>query len=510
MTASSDDDTDINLGQNTRMHVYAFTMRLQDSPVYETESKNVETNEVCSMSWHRSSPSMLLVFTANSWQIFELSDLNRLVTYYSDVQICDGKLLSGERAAVCRADGTIYIYQLHHPVDLLTKPTIGAVGDPSLLVILQGSVNENPWPSHTLFCMLELEKYYSVCCIDSENSINLWEFDEISRDHSQNKVLLQQPKLRTSMEEQWQMIKHSPPPICDFKLSCRRLCGHRSAVTCFLYPHEEHSRYDRQVLVSGANDFSVITWNLNTGSILYRFCVQGGPILRMLIPPENCSPRILHTICSVAGDNSVALLSLKEKRCLLLASRQLFPIVDIKWRPLDDFMLLKCEDESVYIWQMDTASLERIVNGQASEEILLACDGVTEVDDEAGASQAVQMFRALKNKNIAAMKQIATGGRVGKVTSTTEKAVELPPPMNIQAINKKPDSPHLVFFNIDSLIAGLLSIENELTSGETMENKSLSTILMGKQQPEPRSAAVPKVAWQTGSNHYLDVAKLCM
>lgn len=65
-------------------------------------------------------------------------------------------------------------------------------------------------------------------------------------------------------------------------------------------------------------------------------------------------PRVLHTICSVAGDNSAALLSLKENKCLLLASRQLFPITDVKWRPLDNFLLLKCEDETVYIWQMDT------------------------------------------------------------------------------------------------------------------------------------------------------------
>lgn len=38
-----------------------------------------------------------------------------------------------------------------------------------------------------------------------------------------------------------------------------------------------------------------------------------------------------------------------------------------------------------------------------AEEILLACNeqvGVAEIDDEAGASQAVQMLRALKNKNI--------------------------------------------------------------------------------------------------------------
>lgn len=48
-----------------------------------------------------------------------------------------------------------------------------------------------------------------------------------------------------------------------------------------------------------------------------------------------------------------------------------------------------------------------------------------------------------------------------------------------------------------------------MSSGENVENKSLSTILMGKQQSDSRTA-VAKIAWQTGSNLYLDVAKLCM
>lgn len=142
-----------------------------------------------------------------------------------------------------------------------------------------------------------------------------------------------------------------------------------------MYPHEEHPRYDIQILLSGSADFSVIVWNINTGSRLHRFCVQGGPVLRLVVPPENCNvsklllpkitfssainnfclqARILHTVCAVAGDNSAALLSLKENKCLLLASRQLFPIVEVRWRALDDFLLLKCEDDSVYVWQIDT------------------------------------------------------------------------------------------------------------------------------------------------------------
>ena len=59
-------------------------------------------------------------------------------------------------------------------------------------------------------------------------------------------------------------------------------------------------------------------------------------------------------ICSVAADYSVALLSLKERKCLMLASRHLFPVTTVKWRPLDDFLVVATEDGSVSVWQMET------------------------------------------------------------------------------------------------------------------------------------------------------------
>lgn len=38
----------------------------------------------------------------------------------------------------------------------------------------------------------------------------------------------------------------------------------------------------------------------------------------------------------------------------MLASRHLFPIQVIKFRPLDDFMIVGCGDGSVYVWEMET------------------------------------------------------------------------------------------------------------------------------------------------------------
>lgn len=41
----------------------------------------------------------------------------------------------------------------------------------------------------------------------------------------------------------------------------------------------------------------------------------------------------------------------------MLASRHLFPIQVIKWRPSDDYLVVGCSDGSVYVWQMDTGEL---------------------------------------------------------------------------------------------------------------------------------------------------------
>ncbi|KOX70671.1 WD repeat-containing protein 7 [Melipona quadrifasciata] len=114
------------------------------------------------------------------------------------------------------------------------------------------------------------------------------------------------------------------------------LLGHSGRVNCLLYPHGAAPRYDRAHLVSGSVDFAVCLWDLYAGTLIHRFCVHAGEITQLMVPPDNCSPRIQKCVCSVASDHSVTLLSLAERKCVVLASRHLFPVVTIKWRPLDE------------------------------------------------------------------------------------------------------------------------------------------------------------------------------
>lgn len=74
------------------------------------------------------------------------------------------------------------------------------------------------------------------------------------------------------------------------------LSGHGGRVNCLLYPHREHSRYDKNHLVSGGVDFAVCLWDLYAGTLLHRFCVHAGEITQLLVPPNNCSVSIFNKI----------------------------------------------------------------------------------------------------------------------------------------------------------------------------------------------------------------------
>lgn len=74
----------------------------------------------------------------------------------------------------------------------------------------------------------------------------------------------------------------------------------------------------------------------------------------------------------------------------------------IKWRPLDDFLVIGCSDGTVYVWQMETGHLDRVLHGMLAEEVLMACDIDEQNAEESGhgtgsdmglANPAVHFFR---------------------------------------------------------------------------------------------------------------------
>ncbi|MEE6457885.1 hypothetical protein FKM82_000084 [Ascaphus truei] len=249
----------------------------------------------------------------------------------------------------------------------------------------------------------------------------------------------------------------------------RTLRGHRNKVTCLLYPHQVSARYDQRYLISGGVDFSVIVWDIFSGEMKHIFCVHGGEITQLLVPPDNCSTRVQHCICSVASDHSVGLLSLRERKCIMLASRHLFPIQVIKWRPSDDYLVVGCSDGSVYVWQMDTGALDRCVMGITAVEILNACDEAVPAAVDSLSHSAVNLKQAMTRRSLAALKTVAHHKlqtlATNLLASEASDKGNLPKyshnSLMVQAIktNVTDSDIHLLFFDVEALIIQLLTEE---------------------------------------------------
>ncbi|XP_053909916.1 WD repeat-containing protein 7 isoform X2 [Cuculus canorus] len=249
----------------------------------------------------------------------------------------------------------------------------------------------------------------------------------------------------------------------------RTLRGHRNKVTCLLYPHQVSSRYDQRFLISGGVDFSVIVWDIFSGEMKHIFCVHGGEITQLLVPPENCSARVQHCVCSVASDHSVGLLSLREKKCIMLASRHLFPIQVIKWRPSDDYLVVGCSDGSVYVWQMDTGALDRCVMGITAVEILSACDEAVPAAVDNLSHPAVNLKQAMTRRSLAALKNVAHQKlqtlATNLLASEAADKGNLPKyshnSLMVQALKTNVTDPdiHVLFFDVEALIIQLLTEE---------------------------------------------------
>ncbi|XP_048021920.1 WD repeat-containing protein 7 isoform X3 [Megalobrama amblycephala] len=264
----------------------------------------------------------------------------------------------------------------------------------------------------------------------------------------------------------------------------RTLRGHRHKVTCLLYPHQVSPRYDQRSLVSGGVDFSVIIWDIFTGEMKHIFCVHGGEITQLIVPPENCSTRVQHCVCSVASDHSVGLLSLRERKCIMLASRHLFPIQVIKWRPCDDYLVVGCSDGSVYVWQMDTGALDRCVMGITAVEILNACDEVVPAALDSLNHPAVNLKQAMTRRSLAALKNMAQHKLQTLATNllaadNADKG-NLPKyshnSLVVQAMKTNITDPdmHVLFFDVEAVIIQLLTEEAQrpnptLVSPETLQ-----------------------------------------
>ncbi|XP_061149313.1 WD repeat-containing protein 7 isoform X2 [Syngnathus typhle] len=299
----------------------------------------------------------------------------------------------------------------------------------------------------------------------------------------------------------------------------RTLRGHRNKVTCVLYPYQISPRYDQRSLVSGGVDFSVIVWDIFTGEMKHIFCVHGGEITQLIVPPENCSTRVQHCVCSVASDHSVGLLSLRERKCIMLASRHLFPIQVIKWRPADDYLVVGCSDGSVYVWQMDTGALDRCVMGITAVEILNACDELAPATVDALSHSAVNLKQAMTRRSLAALKNMAQhklqtlatnllaadNADKGNLPKYSHNALVV---QSMKTNLTDPDM-HVLFFDVEAVIIQLLTEEAQrpnpmLVSPETLQKSQAGADKGGAFLANKIFKQVKETMKETIKEHLLD------
>ncbi|WKY03000.1 hypothetical protein Q1695_016360 [Nippostrongylus brasiliensis] len=555
------------------------------NPLYEDESKRLELRDVKSISFNPVNERLLLAVCSHSWQLIDLADLSSIIDYNCPIKALNGKILDVDKVAVTFADHTLRIYQLPLE-KLNGPQARQQFGDSKnyfsqlepFEFAVWDSLKSSPrsWLGDVTFTFSPQRGDHSfhAACGTQSGHLLVWRIPKFDKEVYRKFTSLSQfpLKYKGSFEETlasvWKNLngneESSVAVLDDGEITCslfvssqgkliigradglivmtyapetlarqllhvtlekpalRRLVGHKGAVSNIFYPHEHHPRFDPQLLVSGAHDFTVIVWNINSAVRLHRFCVHGGPILRFLVPPANTSKHISKCICAVAADHSVSLLNIRDMKCILLASRHPHPVTLVKWRPLDDFMLVRLDDGSVYVWQMETANLDRVVNGVLAEEILAACDeqiGKDEGTDQTAAPHAVVLMRALRYRGMDMVKGRSSNPDPGvprtesPPTSFTHEmgAVQLGPPMSIIPLPGCREGAHLVQFDVGSLIGGIVYLDS--TDEAAFNERRISQVITraeSKENNSPTSELPRRFAWQFESNLYLDIARLLL
>uniref|UniRef100_A0A3P8YFW5 WDR72-like alpha-solenoid domain-containing protein n=1 Tax=Esox lucius TaxID=8010 RepID=A0A3P8YFW5_ESOLU len=521
--------------------------RMQDlDPVFEEESKPIYCGGCQSISFCTFTQLSLLVVCSKFWRVFDAGDYSLLCSVPSegDQAWTGGDFIAADRVIIWTEGGSSYIYKLpasclpasEHFRSDVGKATEGSI--PPLVYSIADRVDKQLLicPPVTRFFYGRREPFHKLLVQgDSAGRLSLWSIPDTSPlqplSTVSSTISLQESfdklsPLSAGIIDQLSVMPGSEEPIkvtasvyipSQGRLVCGRedgsvtlvpatqtaivqllqgehmlrrgwpphrvLRGHRNKVTCLLYPYQVSPRYDQRSLVSGGVDFSVIVWDIFSGEMKHVFCVHGGEITQLLVPPDNCSTRVQHCVCSVASDHSVGLLSLRERKCIMLASRHLFPIQVIKWRPCDDYLVVGCSDGSVYVWQMDTGALDRCVMGITAVEILNACDEVAPAAVDSLSHPAVNLKQAMTRRSLAALKNMATHklqtlatnllaadnadkGNLQKYSNTS---------LVVQAMKTNLTDPdmHVLFFDVESVIIQLLTEEAQRPSPTVVSPETL-------------------------------------
>ncbi|KAM6257733.1 WD repeat-containing protein 72 [Porphyrio hochstetteri] len=405
--------------------------------VCETESKSLDCINCHTVRFCTYTERLLLVVSSACWQVYDYCDFSLLCTEFCRSGQCfaGGEVLAAYRLIIWTEDGHSYIYQLlnsglsksAYPADgKLLKETVyphllsfTAVKENKHSTFVMGFINERKEPFYKVLFSGEVSGRITLWHVpdvpvstfdgspkeipitatwtlqenfDKHSSVSEGIIDHVcaSKDGTESTVVSSSiyiPSLdklvcgcengeifvtlglktaRARLLENTSLLKDN--------LLYKVLNGHSGRVTCLLYPHDKSERFDASWLLSGGQDSIVICWDIFTGGILHQFNLQSGPVTELLRYSENYRLKDQTIVCCVSSDHSVAVLHLQKRACLLHARKHLFPVKKIRFDPVENLLIVGCEDDSVYIWEIETGTLERHETGETAKAILTSTD----------------------------------------------------------------------------------------------------------------------------------------
>ncbi|XP_030888212.1 WD repeat-containing protein 7 [Leptonychotes weddellii] len=365
---------------------------MQDTePIFEEESKPIYCQNCQSISFCAFTQRSLLVVCSKYWRVFDAGDYSLLCSGPSEngQTWTGGDFVSADKVIIWTENGQSYIYKLPAsclPASDSFRSDVGKAVE-NLIPPVQHSLLDRT-DKELLICPPVTRFFYGfkehlhklLIQGDSSGRLNIWNISDTPDKQEELKMTTS-----VSLQEAFDKLNPCPAGIIDQlsvipssneplkvtasvyipahgRLVCgredgsiiivpatqtaivqllqgehmlrrgwpphRTLRGHRNKVTCLLYPHQVSARYDQRYLISGGVDFSVIIWDIFSGEMKHIFCVHGGEITQLLVPPENCSVRALDRC--VMGITAVEILNACDEAVPAAVDSLSHPAVNLK------------------------------------------------------------------------------------------------------------------------------------------------------------------------------------
>eukprot|EP00076_Gallus_gallus_P044298 XP_025009836.1 WD repeat-containing protein 72 isoform X3 [Gallus gallus] len=484
--------------------------------VCEKESKSLGCTNCRAVRFCTYTERLLLVVSSICWQVYDYCDFSLLCTEFCKSGQCfaGGEVLAAYRLIIWTEDGYSYIYQLLNSG--LSKSIYPADGKvlketvyPHLLCFTDVKENKS-FPFVMGFMNERKEPFYKILFSgEASGRITLWHVPDVPAstfDGSPQEIPISTTwTLQDNFNKAHSMAEGIIDHLCDSKDGIENavvtssvyipsldklVCGCENG-EIFITPGLEtaRARLLENVSLKGGQDSTVICWDIFTGKILHRFSLQSGPVTELLRSPENCKLQYHSVVCCVCSDHSVAVLHLQKKVCLLHARKHLFPVKKIKFDPMEGLLIIGCEDDSVYVWEIETGTLERHETGEIAKAILSSI-GDSEylvVDSLHPVSQESKRNKNVQYKSSSSYKRGMISYNLTQTEKSSDKVMDnslIQQPFTVLPVKPKWNDAnfHVLLFDLEKLVDLLLSYQpcglkssNSFHNYDTLERAKSTT-----------------------------------